>query len=91
MSSKRLKVLVSSSALLGLIFTALSLPGSEPERPPCWEYRSALVRRNRSSGTESMNELGKQGWELVAVVSSGTSSGSGDFEAFFKRTRPCLL
>ena len=43
-----------------------------------WEYR-------KTSGDEDMEELGREGWELVAVVPSGMP---GQTTFYYKRPAP---
>ena len=46
-----------------------------------WEYRSHRVFRHgitsEGDSLAALNKLGAQGWELVAVIPDGTTSGGG--------------
>jgi hypothetical protein len=52
---------------------------------PSWEYFSVGSNESTFKGDATLNELGKQGWELVATY-SGEGNGVG-VRLYFKRRK----
>jgi hypothetical protein len=61
-----------------------------------WEYHLAIIpgslktikiRGEKIQTDDYLNQLGDQGWELVAVEQSFPGSGLSDYILFFRRSR----
>lgn len=55
-----------------------------------WEYMTLSAKKPLSEDTATMNALGAEGWELVAVTKSAGQGLRGVMVdvAYFKRPRP---
>lgn len=88
MRTKIWLIVISAALLFGLVgWTSF---GQRPQRAPqtTWEYKVVYVPGIRNASEKAMNELGAQGWELVAfqaINNEGGTIGAGNY--FFKRAR----
>jgi hypothetical protein len=76
--------LVTIASLHLIVLTILVFRGS-PAASQVWEYKVTSI--NDTSFTDEMNELGKEGWELVFARRARDDFGSFRYEIIAKRPR----
>jgi hypothetical protein len=88
MRSRRWAYLAAAGLVAGMLALANSRGLAQPKavRPPvAWEYRTLYW--GAGDPTRSLNELGQEGWELVAVRGYGAENQSQTLYVF-KRSKP---
>ena len=85
----RTKLWLIVVVVLFLCATGLRGYGQRERTPQVgWEYKVVYIPGVRSSAEKTLNDLGAQGWELVAFVQlnqEGVTIGAGNY--YFKRLK----
>lgn len=77
-----MKRMILGLVIVGFVMITAGQPIKQVENTQQWEYKFDF-----STTEKKANELGSQGWELVAIQSTGPGLGNNVSTYVFKRIR----
>jgi hypothetical protein len=73
MNRNSIILLIVGLILLGLVVTGMVVRANEPQPDVLWEYKILHMSVKATDAENTLNEYGKQGWEVVDWESTSST------------------